>query len=393
MNSIQPPALSTPPKKLIILGSTGSIGTNVLDVVRRFPERFRILGLAAGRNIELLTQQVDFFKPRCVAVLHQKDAKLMKRSAGNTRVLFGEDGFIDLALTEEADMIVSAQVGAAGLKPTFAAISAGKAVGLANKETLVMAGELVMYEVSRRGVSLIPIDSEHSAIHQCLQGHNRSEVKRIILTASGGPFRNLPPESLSAVNLEQVLAHPTWEMGAKITVDSATLMNKGLEAIEARWLFGISMNTIDVHIHPQSVVHSMVEYIDGSIVAQLSIPDMRIPIAYALAFPERLPLDLPPLNFFDIKSLTFERPNWDGFPCLRMAFDAGRIGGTMPVVLNAANEVAVKLFLEHRISFVGIPALVEKTLERHTVGPLQSMDQVIEIDTWSRETAHGLLPL
>jgi 1-deoxy-D-xylulose-5-phosphate reductoisomerase len=290
-------------------------------------------------------------------------------------------------------MIVSAQVGAAGLRPTFAAISAGKSVGLANKETLVMAGELIMSEVSRKGISLLPIDSEHNAIYQCLRGHNQKEVKRIILTASGGPFHNLPPECLPTVSLEQVLAHPTWRMGAKITVDSATLMNKGLEAIEARWLFGVDMDAIDVHIHPQSVIHSMVEYVDGSVVAQLSIPDMRIPIAYALAFPERLPLNLPPLNFFDIENLTFEKPNWERFSCLRMAFDAGRTGGTMPAVLNAANEVAVKLFLEQRINFIDIPILIEKTLEKHTVAPVQSMDQIIEVDKWAREIAYSLLPL
>jgi len=384
---------SIPPKKLIILGSTGSIGTNVLNVVRQFPDRFRILGLGAGKNIALLRKQIEFFKPQRVGVLLHQDAEALKSLSNNFQVLSGEEGFIDLAITEEADMIVSAQVGAAGLKPTFAAVSACKSVGLANKETLVMAGELIMSEVSRKRTSLLPIDSEHNAIYQCLQGHNQKEVKRIILTASGGPFRNLPPERLSTVGLEQVLAHPTWHMGAKITVDSATLMNKGLEAIEARWLFGVSMDMIDVHVHPQSVIHSMVEYVDGSVVAQLSIPDMRIPIAYALSFPERLPLNLPQLNFFDIKNLTFERPNWEGFPCLRMAFDAGRIGGTMPVVLHAANEIAVKLFLEQRINFIDIPSLIEKTLEKHTAGSVQSIDQIIEVDRWARETTYSLLPV
>ena len=381
---------SASPKRLVILGSTGSIGVNVLDIVAKFSDQFTVAGLAAGRNVSLLRQQIAQFKPRRVCVLQKSDAEGLRSDLPNVDVLYGADGYVDLALTDGVDMVISAQVGAAGLRPTHAAVCAGRDIGLANKETLVMAGEVIMAEAVRRKVAILPIDSEHSAIYQSIVGHNRNEIRRIILTASGGPFRKAPTEQLRTITKEQALAHPNWNMGAKISIDSATLMNKGLEAIEAKWLFGMDIGAIDVHIHPQSIIHSMVEYIDGSVVAQLGIPDMRIPIAYALSYPERLPLDLPALDLFQVGTLSFERPDTKKFPCLRLALEAARTGGDMPVVLNAANEVAVNLFLQDRIGFMDIPALVEKAMELHTSRPIESIDHVIEADAGTREIVIGL---
>jgi len=367
-------------KRLVILGCTGSIGTNVLDVVGKHPDRFEVVALAAGRNIALLREQIARFKPQRVCVLEQDAADALLKENTGVEVLCGRDGYVDLALTENIDMVVSAQVGASGLRPTYAAVSAGRTIGLANKETLVMAGELIMDAALDANATILPIDSEHSAIYQSLLGHNSDEIRRIILTASGGPFRNRAAETMSDITPEQALAHPNWNMGAKISIDSATMMNKGLEVIEARWLFQVAIDSIDVHVHPQSIIHSMVEYVDGSIVAQLGIPDMRIPIAYALSFPQRLELDLPALNLFDIGTLTFQRPDFERFPCLRLAFEAGRIGGDMPAALNAANEEAVNLFLNHRIPFMDIPRLVEESMNRHQARFGGTLEDILDTD-------------
>ena len=367
-------------KRLVILGCTGSIGTNVLDVVGKHPDRFEVVALAAGRNIALLREQIARFKPQRVCVLEQDAADALLKENTGAEILCGGDGYVDLALTENIDMVVSAQVGASGLRPTYAAVSAGRTIGLANKETLVMAGELIMDAALESNATILPIDSEHSAIYQSLLGHNSDEIRRIILTASGGPFRNRELEAMADITPEQALAHPNWDMGAKISIDSATMMNKGLEVIEARWLFQVPIDSIDVHVHPQSIIHSMVEYVDGSIVAQLGIPDMRIPIAYALSFPQRLELDLPALNLFDIGTLTFQKPDFQRFPCLRLAFEAGRSGGDMPTALNAANEEAVNLFLNHRIPFMDIPRLVEESMNRHKVRFGGTLEDILDTD-------------
>ena len=310
-------------KRIAILGSTGSIGRSALQVIEQFPEHFQVVALAAGKNIDLLAEQIKQFRPKIAAVLDRELAKdLASRLPVETRVevLAGSTGYEETASFAEADMVLSSMVGAAGLIPTLSAIRAGKDVALANKETLVMAGGLVREEVRRHKVSLLPVDSEHNAIFQALEGHRREDLKRILLTASGGPFLTLPKEQLESVTPAQALAHPNWEMGAKITVDSATMMNKGLEVIEAKWLFEVEVERIDVHIHPQSIVHSMVEYVDGSVIAQLGMPDMRVPIAYALAYPERLRLNLPTLDFFSVQTLTFQQPDLSRFPCLDLAF-------------------------------------------------------------------------
>jgi 1-deoxy-D-xylulose-5-phosphate reductoisomerase len=374
-------------KKIAILGSTGSIGRSTLQVIEKYPDRFQVVSLAAGKNIELLAEQIQRFRPKLAAVLDRQLAKdLVSRIQPDVQVevLAGSEGYQQVASLAEADMVLSAMVGAAGLIPTLSAIRAGKDVALANKETLVMAGALVMGEVRRHQVRLLPVDSEHNAIFQALEGHRREELKRILLTASGGPFRNMPMEELESVTPAQALAHPNWVMGPKITIDSATLMNKGLEVIEAKWLFDVPVEKIDVHIHPQSIVHSMVEYIDGSVIAQMGIPDMRIPIAYALAYPERLELDLPPLDFFSVKTLTFQEPDLRRFPCLDLAFAACKAGGTMPAVLNASNEVAVQAFLDNRIPFNGIPRMVNQVMQEHALDPAAELEALLEADSWAR---------
>ncbi|MDH3802988.1 MAG: 1-deoxy-D-xylulose-5-phosphate reductoisomerase, partial [Deltaproteobacteria bacterium] len=348
-------------KRIAILGSTGSIGRSALQVVEQFPDRLQVVALAAGRNIDLLAEQIHRFRPRLAAVFDlqlAKDLTSRLQPGIEVEVVAGSQGYQQVASCAEAEMILSSMVGAAGLIPTLSAIRAGKDVALANKETLVMAGALVMGEVRRSQVELLPVDSEHNAIFQAMEGHRREDLKRILLTASGGPFLNMPKEQLESVTPTQALAHPNWAMGPKISIDSATLMNKGLEVIEAKWLFDVPVEKIDVHVHPQSIVHSMVEYIDGSVIAQMGIPDMRIPIAYALAYPERLELGLPRLDFFTVQTLTFQEPDLNRFPCLKLAFAACKAGGTMPAVLNAANEVAVQAFLDNRIPFSGIPRLV-----------------------------------
>ena len=381
-------------KKIAILGSTGSIGRSTLKVIEKYPDRFQIVSMAAGRNVELLAEQIRRFRPKLAAVLNQQLAEdLVSRLQPEVQVevLTGSEGYQQDASWSEAEMVLSAMVGAAGLIPTLSAIRAGKDIALANKETLVIAGALVMGEVHRHQVRLLPVDSEHNAIFQALEGHRREELRRILLTASGGPFRNMPMEELESVTPTQALAHPNWAMGPKITIDSATLMNKGLEVIEAKWLFDVPVEKIDVHIHPQSIVHSMVEYVDGSIIAQMGIPDMRIPIAYALAYPERLQLDLPTLDFFSLKTLTFQEPDLRRFPCLDLAFSACKAGGTMPAVLNASNEVAVQTFLDGRIPFNGIHSLVSRVMQDHALGPAAELEALLEADTWARRRAQEII--
>ncbi|NLC70060.1 MAG: 1-deoxy-D-xylulose-5-phosphate reductoisomerase [Desulfuromonadaceae bacterium] len=376
-------------KNLAILGSTGSIGSSALEIVAAHSDRFRVTALTGNHNLDLLADQVRRFSPLRVAVPDEERAARLKERLKDTgtEILFGIAGLVACASHDEADMVISAIVGSAGLIPTLAAIEAGKDVALANKETLVAAGPLIMERVRRRNVHLLPVDSEHSAIFQSLQGHRKGDVRRLILTASGGPFREMPLDRMREVTPAAALVHPNWHMGKKITIDSATMMNKGLEVIEARWLFDLPAEKIDVHIHPQSVVHSMVEYIDGAVIAQMGIPDMKTPIAYALCCPERIPLDLPPLDLCAMGKLTFLEVDPRRFPCLGLAYEALRRGGTAPAVLNAANEVAVECFLRGEITFMDIPTIIRLTLERHEAVPIQKLEAVLEADRWGRETA------
>jgi 1-deoxy-D-xylulose-5-phosphate reductoisomerase len=381
-------------KILALLGSTGSIGTGVLDVVRQFPGQYKIAGLAAGRNVDLLSRQVLEFSPELVSVLDEEHAGLLKAllpASFHGRIVWGTDGTVRVATLDVVSMTISAIVGAAGLLPTLAAIEAGKDIGLANKETLVMAGKLVMSAAKRKGIQLLPVDSEHSAIFQALEAGRKEDVAKIILTASGGPFLHKKAEELQQVTPEQALAHPNWSMGKKISIDSATLMNKGLEVIEARWLFDVSVDSIEVVVHPQSIVHSLVEFQDGSVVAQLGIPDMRIPIAYALSYPKRLPLALKPLQLSQCGNLQFLDPDYVRFPALALAFDALRQGGVMPAVLNGANEVAVAAFLEGRISFPGIVITVAKVLEKEYGGSEDSLADILAADASARTEAERLV--
>jgi 1-deoxy-D-xylulose-5-phosphate reductoisomerase len=376
-------------KKISILGSTGSIGANTLDIVSQFPERFEVVGLAVQRNITLLEEQIRKFRPQVVSVADEEPGQQLRERCVNipVEIFTGETGTIQVATHPDVDLVVSAIVGFAGLIPTYQAILANKHIALANKETLVIAGELIIPEIQNRGISLLPVDSEHNAIFQSLQGHRRSDVQKILLTCSGGPFRQYSQEQLKTVRPQDALRHPNWNMGQKITIDSATLMNKGLEVIEAHWLFGMSFVDIQVVIHSQSIIHSMVEYGDGSIIAQLGVPDMRIPIAYALAYPERLKLNVPRLNLFNIGSLTFEEPDFEKFLCLRYAYKAGEIGGTMPAVLNAANEIAVDAFLRRNISFLDIPRIIQHVMDVHEVKALSTLDDAIKADQWARREA------
>jgi len=374
-------------KALSVLGSTGSIGRNVLAVVRQFPQQFRIVGLSAGRSVDILAEQVLEFEPECVAVGDPAlvDALAEKLpSSYRDRIVSGLEGNCTVASLPAADMMVSAVVGAVGLLPTLAAIRAGKDIGLANKETLVMAGRLIMATVRHHRVRLLPIDSEHSAIFQALEAGRKQDVARIILTASGGPFRTWDHKSLLAATPEQALAHPNWTMGRKISIDSATLMNKGLEVIEARWLFDVAPKQIEVVIHPQSIVHSLVEYCDGSVVAQMGIPDMRIPIAYALSYPERLELGLSRLNLPQCGGLDFEPPDHTRFPALQIAYDALHMGGVKPAALNAANEVAVEAFLAGRIGFTRIAEVVGMVVQKTTQGDELELQAILTADQEAR---------
>ncbi len=381
-------------KRLAILGSTGSIGVNALAVAAEHGEEFAVVGLAAGRNAALLAEQVRRFQPRLVSVETPEAATELKTRLNGWRlpdIMVGPAGATAVATLPEADLVLSAMVGAVGLAPTYAAIQAGKDVALANKETLVAAGDLVMQAVQARGVALIPVDSEHSAIFQALQGQRREEVRALWLTASGGPFRTWSKADLEAATPAQALKHPNWSMGAKITIDSATLMNKALEVIEASVLFGLPVSQVRVFIHPQSIIHSLVEFVDGSVLAQLGWPDMRLPIAYALTYPRRLPLTGEPLDLSRVGQLTFELPDLDRFPALRLGYEAAETGGTMPAVLNAANEVAVAGFLAGRLAFSGIPQVVAATMAAHRPEPLTSVEQILAVNAWARERAQHLL--
>ncbi len=380
-------------KSIVILGSTGTIGVNALDVIRTFKRRFKVGGLVAGRNLELLARQIAEFSPRIVSVRDRDDVDALRKLIGRRRVelVYGEEGSVAAATEPTADFVLAAIVGGAGLVPTFAAVQAGKDVGLANKEALVMSGELFVREARKRGVRLLPVDSEHSAVFQCLEGNRREDVDRIILTASGGPFLRTPLRELRRVTIHQALQHPTWKMGPKITIDSATMMNKGLEVIEAHWLFGVPVERVEVTIHPQSIVHSMVRYRDGAVMAQLGIPDMRIPIAYALSYPERLDTGLAPLNLTKPGQLTFLEVESRRYPALDMAYGALAQGGTVPAVLNAANEVAVAAFLDGHIDFRRIHAISRKTIESHKSVKPKTLKQILKADEWARGFARELV--
>ncbi len=380
-------------KRLAILGSTGSIGVNTLDIVQRHPDRFEVVSLSGGLNIELLRDQALRFRPKLVSVLNAEVAQELQRDLTGLKieVVHGVEGLIRVATHPEVDQVVSAIVGAVGLIPTLSAIKSGKPIALANKEPLVMAGKLIMEEAKKNGVTILPIDSEHSAIFQSLLGHRKEDIHRLILTASGGPFLNLPISKLHEVTVKDALHHPHWEMGKKITIDSASLMNKGLEVIEAHWLFDIPVEKISVQIHPQSVIHSMVEYTDGSIICQLAIADMRIPIAYALSFPSRMELPLPFLDLPRVGPLTFSHPDPEKFPCLQLAYQSIEIGETMPTILNAANEVAVHSFLDGMIRFTDIPSVIRRVMEEHQVKPIQTIEDILKADQWAREKAKSLI--
>ncbi|MCZ6479844.1 MAG: 1-deoxy-D-xylulose-5-phosphate reductoisomerase [candidate division NC10 bacterium] len=374
-------------KRLSILGSTGSIGVQALEVVRAHPDAFQVVALAAGRRLDLLAEQVREFRPQVVSVGKPEGAQELKECLRGVpvKICFGEEGLGEVAAYPDAQLTLLAVVGAAGLKPALAAVRSGKDVALATKEALVMAGALLTSEATARGVKLLPVDSEHSAIFQCLEGGGRAALKRIILTASGGPLRQYPKERLASVTPEEALNHPTWNMGKKITIDSATLMNKGLEVIEARWLFGIDVKHVDVIVHPQSIVHSLIEYVDGSVLAQLSPPDMRLPILYALSYPDRLEHSFPTLDLLQVGSLTFEAVDRERFPCLEYAYEAVAVGGTAPAALNAANEVAVELFLNREINFAQIPQVIEAGLRGHRSRSGESLQDILAVDREVRE--------
>jgi len=378
-------------KRLAILGSTGSIGRSALAVVDAHPSRLQVATLAAGDNAALLAEQIERYRPAVAAMATAAGLDRLRStmgSAASPEVLSGSEGLVAVATHPDVDIVICASAGTAGLEAVLAAIDAGKTIALANKEVLVMAGELVTEAARRRGVSILPVDSEHNAIHQCLHGRNLHEVRRLILTASGGPFRELTPHDLERVGPEAALRHPTWQMGRKITIDSATLMNKGLEVIEAHWLFGVDADRIDVLIHPQSIVHSMVELNDGSVIAQLGVTDMRLPIQYACSYPDRWDASLPTLDLARAGRLDFHEPAHDRFPCLALAYRALRTGGTLPVVLNAANEVAVEVFLDGKLGFTAIPRVIEKTMNTHEIERVATIDTVRRVDRWARQQAH-----
>ncbi|ARU62491.1 1-deoxy-D-xylulose-5-phosphate reductoisomerase [Tumebacillus avium] len=375
-------------RTIALLGSTGSIGTMTLDVVQSHPEEFRVATLAAGRNIDLLLLQIEQFRPEIVSVADEAGRDAVRARFGSqVEVLTGLEGLIACATHPDVDVVVTAVVGSVGLLPTMKALEAGKDIALANKETLVAAGHLVMELAQAKGCAILPVDSEHSAIYQCLHRERPVDVDRIILTASGGSFRDKTREEMQVATVSGALNHPNWAMGAKITVDSATLMNKGLEVIEAHWLFGMPYDRIDVVVHPESIVHSLVEFVDGSVLAQLGSPDMRIPIQYALAYPNRLPAPFKRLNLLEVGQLHFRAPDFERFPLLRMCFEAGKAGGSMPTVLNAANEVANELFRKEQIGFLDIERTVERVMDRHTLHTHPSLEDVMAADSWARQQA------
>jgi len=384
-------------KKISILGSTGSIGTQTLDIVTDHPDKFQVVGLATGNNIQLLSEQIRQFRPQIVAINNESQLEDLKSLISDLDytpiILAGKEGVIEVARYGDSESVVTGIVGCAGLLPTIAAITAGKDIALANKETLIAGGPVVLPLVEKHRVKLLPADSEHSAIFQCLQGVPTGGLKKIILTASGGAFRDLPVEKLPQVTVADALKHPNWSMGRKITIDSATLMNKGLEVIEAHYLFGVDYNAIDIVIHPQSIIHSLIELQDTSVLAQLGWPDMRLPLLYALSWPERIYTDWEPLNLVKAGSLTFKEPDHQKYPCMGLAYAAGRAGGAMPAVLNAANEQAVALFLEEKISFLDIPRLIEKVCDRFTIhnSSTPSLDDILAADNWARQEVSNCL--
>ncbi|MBN1847293.1 MAG: 1-deoxy-D-xylulose-5-phosphate reductoisomerase [Deltaproteobacteria bacterium] len=381
-------------KKIAVLGSTGSIGVNALKVIKNNPEAYQVVALAAGSNVKRLLQQIEIYHPLAVAVAGEDAAKALEKQLDNENrpdIFIGPQGYSNLVALDEVDTVISAMTGAAGLVPTYAAIQAGKGIALANKETLVMAGGIIMAQAKKKNATILPIDSEHSAILQSLQGHPKEDLRHIILTASGGPFRELTSEQLAAVTPDEALQHPNWDMGRKVTIDSATLMNKGLEVIEAKWLFDLEMAQIKIMIHPESIVHSMVEYQDGSVIAQMGVPDMITPISYALSYPRHRNTHLAPLKLDEIGALHFFRPDKERFRCLALALDAAEIGESMPAVLNGANEIAVDAFLREEIGFLGIPRLIEDVMEAHKTFPVHTVEDVLEADHWARERAQGLV--
>ena len=380
-------------KNISILGSTGSIGCSTLDVISRFPERFKVVGLSACENIDRLEQQIRRYKPSVVSLTNEKHASVLKEKCKtlDVDILSGVEGLIRVSTHPEAGIVVSAIAGSAGLIPTLAAVKAGKTIALANKETMVMAGEIVVREANEKKAKILPVDSEHSAIFQVMEKGRWEEVHKIILTASGGPFLRTPSEERKKATIKDALRHPNWNMGAKVTIDSATLMNKGLEVIEAKWLFDVSVNQIKVLIHPQSIVHSMVEFRDGSVIAQMGMPDMKVPIAYALSYPERLDLVMPRLDLAKTGNLTFEEPEKRRFPCLYYAYDAINEGGSMPAVLNSANEIAVQAFLHGRIGFLDIERITGETMGKHKAFRIETIEDVLHADNWARQEAEMII--
>jgi 1-deoxy-D-xylulose-5-phosphate reductoisomerase len=385
------------PKGIAILGSTGSIGRNTLRVVESFgAHKFRVVALGAGRNAAGLAEQVARHRPELVSVETEECAEALGRMLGEQgtarpRILTGEEGLVEVATHAGADCVVSATVGAVGFVPTLRALEAGKRVALANKETLVMAGELMTRAAEAAGAELLPVDSEHNALHQCLRGEKRAEVRRLVLTASGGPFRTKEKDEMARATVSEAMRHPTWNMGAKVTIDSATLMNKGLEVIEARWLFGFEADRIDILVHPESVVHSMIELVDGSVIAQMGVTDMRHAIQYALTYPERYACDLPPLDLARLSTLHFEAPDLERFPCIALAYRALREGGTLPATMNAANEEAVSAFMDERIRLTDIPRVIEAVMDGHVTQPIASLDDVLRTDARARISASAAI--
>lgn len=379
-------------KNISIIGSTGYIGRKTLEVIKASPDHFKLIALAGGNNLPLLVEQAKEFQPSLVSVSTSKGATEVKKEVGEKcQVTYGQEGLISVATHPETNLLMSAAVGALGLVPALRAIESGKDLAIANKEALVMGGALIMQATEKKNTMILPVDSEHSALHQCLRGEEVENVKRLILTASGGPFRNLAKEDLKNVSPEQALKHPTWSMGKKITIDSATLMNKGLEIIEAHWLFGIKEDSIDVLLHPQSIIHSLVEFLDGSIKCQMGVTDMKVPIQYALTYPNRIQTDLDSLDLTAVGPLEFFPPDFKKFPCLRLAYEALKEKGTRPAVLNAANEVAVQSFLESKITFDRIPHAIENTLEQVENMPVNSLDALLEADAKARRSAEDFI--
>ena len=380
-------------KKIAVLGSTGSIGTQTLDIVRNYSEELQVVALAAGNNVDLMEKQVREFQPKVVAMWTEEAAKNLQERIKDlpTKVVYGMDGLLEIAVLEEISVLVTAIVGMIGIRPTIAAIKAGKDIALANKETLVCAGHIIMPLAKECGVSILPVDSEHSAIFQSMNGEPKNRINKILLTASGGPFRGKTREELAAMKVEDALKHPNWSMGRKITIDSSTLVNKGLEVMEAKWLFDVDLDQIQVVVHPQSIIHSMVEYVDGAVIAQLGVPDMKLPIQYALFYPDRKVMNEKKLDFFELANMTFEKPDIDTFTGLKLAYEASRIGGSMPTVYNAANEKAVALFLDRKISYLQITELIEQCMKNHKLIECPDVDQILATEAEVYEYIEGLI--